>query len=93
MFRPSKEMIIRDLQQALWKIMEPYIASQDFIGDEDAKIMKLAINRFVEQRAHSLTMVELADLLDSLEQTAADLLEHLFSEGIAGDPVRPLEPC
>jgi hypothetical protein len=90
MFRPSKEMIIRDLQQALWEIMEPYIASQDLITDEHVNIMRLAINRLVEERAHLLTMVELADLLDSLEQTAADLLEHLLAEGVAGDPVRPL---
>jgi hypothetical protein len=49
--------------------------------------MRLAIQRFVEEKAKSLSMAELADALDSLEQTAALFLEYLRSKGIAGDPI------
>ena len=87
MFRPSREMIIRDLQKALWRIVEPHIALQDSTADSHREIMRSAVHSFVQQKADSLTMVELADVLDSLERTAADFLEHLRSRGIAGDPV------
>lgn len=86
MRKPSKVMIIRDLQEGLWQILEPRIDSQ-VTTDSHERIMKLAIQRFVEEKAKSLDMAELADALDSLEQTAALFLEHLRSKGIAGDPI------
>jgi len=79
-------MIIRDLQERLWQILEPRIDSQ-VTTDSHERIMKLAIQRFVEEKAKSLDMAELADALDSLEQTAALFLEYLRSKGIAGDPI------
>ncbi len=86
MRKPSKVMIIRDLQEGLWQILEPRIDSQ-VTTDSHERIMKLAIQRFVEEKAKSLDMAELADALDSLEQTAALFLEYLRSKGIAGDPI------
>ena len=87
MRKPSRVMIIRDLREALWKAVEPHIALQGFTADSDDKIMRLAIQRFVEEKAKSHTMVELADALYSIEHTAALFLEYLRSKGIAGDPV------
>ncbi|MEE9120199.1 MAG: hypothetical protein V3U56_02780 [Syntrophobacteria bacterium] len=86
MRKPSKVMIIRDLQEELWQILEPRIDSQ-VTTDSHERIMRLAIQRFVEEKAKSLNMAELADALDSLEQTAALFLEYLRSKGIAGDPI------
>jgi hypothetical protein len=80
-------MIIRDLQEALWKAVEPQIALQGLTADSDDKIMRMAIQRFVEEKAKSLTMAELADALFSIEDTTALFLEYLRSKGIAGDPV------
>ena len=83
MRKPSKVMIVRDLQEELWQIVEPQIDSDD----SHERIMKLAIQRFVEEKATSLSMTELADALDSLEQTAALFLDYLRSKGIVGDPI------
>jgi len=83
MRKPSKVMIVRDLQEELWQIVEPQIDSDD----SHERIMKLAIQRFVEEKATSLSMAELADALDSLEQTAALFLDYLRSKGIVGDPI------
>jgi hypothetical protein len=90
MRKPSKVMIIRDLQEELWHIVEPRIDSQTVTTDSHERIMRLAIQRFVEEQAKSLSMAELADALDSLEQTAALFLEYLRSKGIAGDPIAVL---
>lgn len=87
MRKPSRVMIIRDLQEALWKAVEPQIALQGFTVDSHDKIMRLAIQRFVEEKAKSLSMAELADALYGIEHTAALFLEYLRSKGIAGDPV------
>ena len=87
MRKPSRVMIIRDLQEALWKAVEPQIAFQGFTVDSHDKIMRLAIQRFVEEKAKSLSMAELADALYGIEHTAALFLEYLRSKGIAGDPV------
>jgi hypothetical protein len=76
-------MIVRDLQEELWQIVEPQIDSDD----SHERIMKRAIQRFVEEKAKSLSMAELADALDSLEQTAALFLDYLRSKGIVGDPI------
>jgi hypothetical protein len=76
-------MIVRDLQEELWQIVEPQIDSDD----SHERIMKLAIQRFVEEKATSLSMAELADALDSLEQTATLFLDYLRSKGIVGDPI------
>ena len=87
MRKPSKVMIIRDLQEGLWQIVEPRIDSEAVTTDSHERIMRLAIQRFVEEKAKSLSMAELADALDSLEQTAALFLEYLRSKGIVGDPI------
>jgi hypothetical protein len=76
-------MIVRDLQEELWQIVEPQIDSDD----SHERIMKRAIQRFVEEKAKSLSMAELADALDSLEQTATLFLDYLRSKGIVGDPI------
>ena len=83
MRKPSKVMIVRDLQEELWQIVEPQIDSDD----SHERIMKRAIQRFVEEKATSLSMAELADALDSLEQTATLFLDYLRSKGIVGDPI------
>jgi hypothetical protein len=91
MRKPSKVMIIRDLQEGLWEIVEPRIDSEAVTTDSHERIMRLAIQRFVErfveEKAKSLSMAELADALDSLEQTAALFLEYLRSKGMVGDPI------
>jgi hypothetical protein len=87
MFRPSKEMIVRDLQEALWQTIEPRIDSPSPHADSHKETMRQAIQRFVEERAACLSMAELADALDSLEHTATSILEDLRLRGIAGDPV------
>ena len=87
MRKPSKVMIIRDLQEELWQVVEPRIDADTVATDSQERIMRLAIQRFVEERAESLSMAELADALDSLEQTATLFLEYLRSKGIVGDPI------
>ena len=87
MRKPSRVMIIRDLQEALWKEVKPQIASPGLTTDSQEKIMRTAIQRFVEEKAKSLNMAELADALYSLEQTTAVFLDYLRSKGIAGDPI------
>ncbi len=66
---------------------QPRIDSEAVTTDSHERIMRLAIQRFVEEKAESLNMAELADALDSLEQTAALFLEYLRSKGIVGDPI------
>ena len=87
MRKPSRVMVIRHLQEALWRIIEPQIESQGFSTDSDQEIMKGAIQRFVEDEAKSLRIEELADALDSPEETMELFLEHIRAKGIAGDPV------
>ena len=87
MRKPSKVMIIRDLQEQLWQIVEPRIDAEAVTTDSQERMMRLAIQRFVEEKAKSLSMAELADALDSLEQTATLFLEYLRSKGIVGDPI------
>ena len=87
MRRPSRVMIIRQLQDALWHMIEPQIESQGFTSDSDRKIMKAAIQRFLEDKAKSLGIEELADALDSPEQIMKLFLEYICNKGIAGDPV------
>ena len=87
MFRPSREMILRDLRDTLWRMIEPQIDSQSVATDSDKQIMRMAIKRFVDEKAESLSMYELADILDSPAHTLKVFLEYLRSKGIAGDPV------
>jgi hypothetical protein len=87
MRKPSKVMIVRDLQEGLWRTVESRIDAAVVNIDAHERIMRLAIQRFVEEKAASLSMAELADALDSLEQTAALFLEYLRSKGIVGDPI------
>jgi hypothetical protein len=87
MRKPSKVMIIRDLQEELWQILKHRIDAEAVTTDSHERIMRLAIQRFVEEKAQSLNMAELADALDSLEHTATLFLEYLRSKGIVGDPI------
>lgn len=87
MRKPSKVMIVRDLQEGLWQLVESRIDAEAVTTDSFERIMRLAIHGFVEEKAKSLSMAELADALDSLEQTATLFLEHLRSKGIVGDPI------
>ena len=87
MRRPSRVAIIRDLQEALWQMIEPQIDLQHPATTSDKNIMRMAVQRFVEAEAKSLSLAELADMLDSPAQTMTLFLEYLRSKGIAGDPV------
>ena len=87
MRKPSRVMIIRQLQEELWSMIEPQIESERLDADSDQRILKAAIQRFVEDRAKSLRIEELADALDSPGQTMASFLEYIRIRGIAGDPV------
>ena len=68
-------------------MIEPQIASQGFSTDLEQKIMRRAIQEFVEDKAKSLRIEELADALDSPGQTMASFLEYIRNRGIAGDPI------
>ena len=87
MRKPSRVMIIRELQEALWRLIRPQIDSQGFGTDSDKEIMRTEIQQFVEDKAKSLRIEELADALYSPGQTMALFLEYLQDKGIAGDPV------
>lgn len=80
-------MVIRDLQKALWRMIEPQMESQDFATELDHRIIKMEIQEFVEETAKSLRIEELADALYSPGKTMALFLEHLQSKGIAGSPI------
>jgi predicted transcriptional regulator len=85
--KPSRVMIIRELQQEIWRLVEPQIDSHEFTTDSDREIVRLEIQRFVEDKAKSLAIEELADALYSPQQTMALFLEHLHNQGIAGNPL------
>jgi len=85
--KPSRVMIIRELQEEIWRMVEPQIDSHGFTTDSERKIMRIEIQRFVEERAKSLAIEELADALYSPEQTMTLFLEHLYNKGIAGNPI------
>ena len=87
MLRPTREMIVRDLEEALLQVLEPQIDTQNDNNNSNKNLMRTAIQRFVQEETNSFNMAELADALDSLEQTAALFLEYLRAKGIAGDPV------
>jgi hypothetical protein len=80
-------MIIRDLQESIWRMIEPQIDSHGFTTDSDREIMRIEIQRFVEDKSKSLAIEELADALYSPKQTMALFLEYLHNKGIAGNPV------
>jgi len=87
MRRPSRVMIMRHLQEELWRMIEPQIESQGLTADSDQKMLRLAIQRFVEDKAKSLRIEQLADALDSPEQTLRLFLTYVRNKGIAGDPI------
>ena len=87
MRRPSRVMIIRELQETLWRLIQPQIDSQGLTTDSDQEIMRREIQKFVEGKAKSLRIEELADALYSPGQTVALFLEYLQSKGIAGDRI------
>lgn len=80
-------MIIRELQQELWRMIEPQIDSHGFTTDSEREIMRREIQRFVEDTAKPLAIEELADALYSPAQTLSLFLEHLHGRGIAGSPI------
>ena len=80
-------MIIRKLQEEIWRMVEPQLDLHGFTTDSDREIMRIEIQRFVEEKAKSLAIEELADALYSPEQTMALFLEHLYNKGIAGNPL------
>jgi hypothetical protein len=85
--KPSRVMIIRELEESLWRMIQPQIDSQGFNTDSEQQIIREEIQKFVEDKAKSLGIEELADALYSPGQTMALFLEHLQSKGMAGDPV------
>ena len=87
MRKPSRVMIIRELQEALWGMIQPQIDSQGFTTNSNEEIMRTEIQKFVEDKAKSLRIEELADALYSPGHTMALFLEYLQSKGIAGDPI------
>jgi hypothetical protein len=68
-------------------MIEPQIDSQHPATTSDKKIMRMAVQRFVEDKAKSLSLAELADILDAPAHTMTLFLEYLRRKGIAGDPV------
>jgi hypothetical protein len=84
--KPSRVMIIRELQEEIWRMVEPQIDAHGFTTDSDREIMRIEIQRFVEDKAKSLAIEELADALYSPKQTMSLFLEHLHNKGIAGNP-------
>ena len=87
MRKPSRIMIIRELQEEIWRMVEAQIDSHGFVTDSDRKTMKLEIQRFLEDKEKSLAIEELADALYSPERTTALFLEHLHTKGIVGNPL------
>ena len=80
-------MIMRELRQEIWRMIEPQIDAHEFTTDSDREVMRIEIQKFLEDRAKSLTIEELADALYSSQQTTALFLEYLHGKGIAGSPV------
>jgi len=85
--KPSRVMIIRELQEEIWRMIEPQIDSHGFSTDSERDIMKREIQRFLEDKAKSLAIEELADALYSPEQTMSLFLDYLQNRGIAGNPI------
>jgi hypothetical protein len=80
-------MIIRELEEEIWRMIEPQIDSHGITTDSDREIMRIEIRSFLEDKAKSLAIEELADALYSPKQTMALFLEYLQNKGIAGNPV------
>ena len=87
MRKPSRVMIIRELQEEIWRMIEPQIDSHGFTTDSEREIMKREIQRFLEDKEKSLAIEELADALYSPKQTMSLFLEYLQNRGIAGNPI------
>jgi hypothetical protein len=80
-------MIIRELEEEIWRMIEPQIDSHGLTSDSDREIMRIEIQKFLEEKAKSLAIEELADALYSPKQTMAIFLKYLHNKGIAGNPV------
>jgi predicted transcriptional regulator len=80
-------MIIRELEEEIWRLIEPQIDSHGLTSDSDREIMRIEIQKFLEDKAKSLAIEELADALYSPKQTMSIFLEYLHNKGIAGNPV------
>ena len=79
-------MIIRELEGEIWRMIEPQIDSHGLTKESDREIMRIEIRSFLEDKAKSLAIEELADALYSPRQTMALFLEYLHNKGIAGKP-------
>jgi hypothetical protein len=79
-------MIIRELEEEIWRMIEPQIDSHGLTTDSDREIMRIEIRSFLEDKAKLLAIEELADALYSPRQTMALFLEYLHNKGIAGNP-------
>ena len=86
MRKPSRVMIVKELQQEIWRLIEPQIDAHESITDSDRAIMRREIQKFLENKAKSLAIEELADALYAPEQTMALFLEHLHNQGLVGNP-------
>jgi hypothetical protein len=80
-------MIIREIEEEIWRMIEPQIDSHGLTTDSDREIMRREIRKFLEDKAQSLAIEELADALYTPNQTMALFLEYLHNKGIAGNPV------
>ena len=80
MRKPSRVMIIRELQETLWRMIQPQIDSQGLPTDSDQEIMRIEIQQFVEDKAKSLQIEELADALYKL----LNFYPHDFLIGVGG---------
>ena len=87
MRKPSRVMILKELQQEIWRLIEPQIDAHESITDSDREIMRREIQKFLEDKAKSLAIEELADALYAPEQTTALFLEHLHNRGLVGNPL------
>ena len=87
MRKPSRVMIIRELQEEIWRLIEPQIDAHESTTNCDREIMRIEIQKFLEDKAKSLAIEELADALYAPQQTTALFLEHLRNQGVVGSPL------
>lgn len=87
MRKPSRVMIIRELVEAIYRMLEAQIDAHEFTTDSERETMRKEIQRFVEDKAKSLAIEELADALYSPKESTSLFLEYLHNKGIAGNPV------
>ena len=60
---------------------------RQFDADSRNDIIRIAIRSFIEEKADSLNMAELANALDVVDHDVLLFAQYLRSKGIAGDPI------